>query len=156
MKFLSVFIILSTVLFNFGCSKNYRTETMIQEEAFNYQKNGRDAQDKNDWKKAISYYKKAAYLDPYNVKMHNDLAIAYERQKLYTLAEDSYKKAIEVDKDFLASYFNLGRLYEKMGIVSDAIFYYKQRVSLAKEKDDPWAWKARQRIEYYESMDLER
>ncbi|MDP8216585.1 MAG: tetratricopeptide repeat protein [Candidatus Kaelpia imicola] len=156
MKPLLVSIILLTVLFNFGCGKNYRTETIIREEAFNYQKIGRDAQSKNDWNKAVNYYKKATYLDPYNAKIYNDMAVIYEKQKLYALAEGSYKKAIEVDKDFLASYFNLGRLYEKMEMVDDALFYYKQRVRLAQEEDDPWVWKAKSRIGYYESINSEK
>ncbi len=156
MKFLSKYIILLVVLFSFGCGKSYRTETIIKEEAFNYQKIGRDAQNKNDWDKAVSYYKKATYLDPYNAKIYNDLAVIYEKKELYNLAEDNYKKAIEVDKSFLASYFNLGRLYEKMEIVEEALFYYKQRINLAQEEDDPWAWKARERIEHYESINSEK
>jgi len=156
MKFLSISIILSILLINIGCGGSYKTNALIKDESLSYQKIGRDAQSKNDLAKAVSYYKKSAYLDPYNAEIHNDLAVIYERQAEYRLAENSYKKAIEVDKGFLASYFNLGRLYEKMSKRDEALFYYKQRINLTQEENDPWAWKAKQRIEHYESIDLEK
>ena len=41
-------------------------------------------------------------------------------------------------------------------MVDEALFYYKQRVKLTQEDDDPWAWKAKQRIGYYESINPEK
>jgi tetratricopeptide (TPR) repeat protein len=155
-KILSKIVILTLVLAGSGCAKSYKTEAIIKDESLNYQKLGRDAQLGNDLNDALSYYKKATYLDPYNAEIYNDLATIYERQENYILAVSNYKKAIEIDKNFLAPYFNLGRLYEKIGKRDEALFYYKQRVELAQEEDDPWVWKAKQRIEHYGSIDSER
>jgi len=151
MKYLIYCFLLFPCLLFSSC-KTYQMESIVKEEALNYQKEGRLAQDKKDWEQAVSYYKKATYLDPYNAKIYNDLGVIYEVKKMYKAAEDAYKKAIDVDKKFLSSYFNLGRLYEKMGKTEEALHYYKLRVEYSDKKDDPWVWKAKQRIQIYEPI----
>ncbi|MDP8233195.1 MAG: hypothetical protein P9M06_00105 [Candidatus Saelkia tenebricola] len=154
MKSLKFYSLLFLCLLLSSC-KSFKTEIFIKEEALNYQKEGRFAQDKKDWSKAISYYKKATYLDPYNAKIYNDLGIIYEVKEMYSKAEDTYKKAIDVDEKFLSSYFNLARLYEKMDNAEKAVHYYKLRVKYSNKKDDPWVWRAQQRIQLYEPINNE-
>ncbi|MDD5613635.1 MAG: tetratricopeptide repeat protein [Candidatus Omnitrophica bacterium] len=155
LKILRAFTVisLSLVILAAGGCRKYQADSLIKKEAANYQTLGRLAQDKNDLAQAMSYYKKATYLDPYNAKIYNDLAVIYEQKQMYPQAEDSYIKAIEIDNGFLPAYFNLGRLYEKIGDPERAVQYYKKRIELSGEKDknDPWVWKAKQRVQFYES-----
>lgn len=147
--FISVFV-MSFLFFSVSGCQTYDNSSLMKNEALNYQNEGRTSQNSNDWDRAISSYKKAFYIDPYNPKILNDLGIAYEHKKLYNRAEESYKKAIATDKSYLASYYNLAHLYEKAGQIDKALYYYKLRVKLAKDKNDPWAWKAKNKIYFYE------
>jgi tetratricopeptide (TPR) repeat protein len=136
-----IFVIL---LFFVGCVSE--DKGLLKEEALNYHKLGRIAQKNQDLITAISYYKKASYIDPYNPTIHNDLGIAYEQKGWYKLAEIEFKKALEIDKFFLPAYYNLARIYEKQGKIEEAIEYYKLRIKFAKGEDDPWVWKAQKKI----------
>lgn len=151
MRWWALLVVISWL--NSGC-RSYTASQILKEEAINYQQQGRIAQEKNDWDSAISYYKKASYLDPYNPRIINDLGIAYEKKRAYQLAERSYKRAIELDKYFLPAYYNLGRLYEKLGDIPSALKYYKMRIKLSQDENDPWAWKARQKILFYEEKGI--
>ena len=150
MKFLTIGLLFLIVLSS-GC-KTPRQKSLLYPDAIDYQKEGRFAQQNNDWDAAISYYKKASYIEPYNVKILNDLGIAYEQKNWYKKAEETYKKAITIERNFLPSYTNLARLYEKMGDIENAIKCYRLRITLSKDKDDPWVWKARNKILYYEEQ----
>ncbi len=152
----NITVILVTILMFLasGC-KTTTNKSLLQKDASKYQKLGREAQEKNDLDNAISYYKKAVYIDPYNAKMLNDLGVIYEQRQMYKDAETTYLKATEVDKAFLAAYFNLGRLYEKVNNINKAIEYYKLRVKLSQDPNDPWVWKAKHKIQYYEKENYE-
>jgi superkiller protein 3 len=131
--------------------KSYQLSDLTRQQAFIYQNQGRNAQKKGDWETALTYYKKAAYLNPYSPEILNDLALAYAKNGLYKKAEDTLKKAIKVDSDYLSSYYNLAQLYEQMGKIDLAVEYYKLRVKKSTSEEDPWAWKAKQKIYYYEN-----
>lgn len=144
------FILMLLVIGGTTC-KSYHTSDLTSQQALIYQNEGRNAQNRGDWETALTYYKKAAYLNPYSSEILNDLALAYEKNGLYKQAEETLKKAIKVDPDYLSSYYNLAQLYEKMGKIDLAVEYYKLRVKKSKSEDDPWAWRAKQKIYYYEN-----
>ncbi|MCD6080254.1 MAG: hypothetical protein DRP73_04230 [Candidatus Omnitrophota bacterium] len=144
------FLLMMLVVGGASC-KTYELSDLTKHQALIYQNQGREAQKNGDWEKALTYYKKAAYLNPYSPEILNDLALAYEKNGLYAKAEETLKKAIEVDGDYLSSYYNLARLYEKMGKIDLAIEYYKLRVKKSNTENDPWVWKAKQKIYYYEN-----
>jgi Flp pilus assembly protein TadD len=51
------------------------------------------------WKEAIFRWQKAVELDPANAKARNNLAVAYEQEGEFELAEAEYKRALELDAD---------------------------------------------------------
>ena len=60
--------------------------------------------------RALTELTKAATLDPANPKIHNLLGLAYWRKLEYSLAESSFRKAVEVDPKFSEGWNNLGAL----------------------------------------------
>ena len=68
------------------------------------------------WKEAIYRWQKAVELDPKNAKARNNLAVAYEQEGEFELAEAEYKRALELDADnvYLRQNYELFReSYEK-------------------------------------------
>lgn len=53
------------------------------------------------WKEAIYRWQKAVELDPANASARNNLAVAYEQGGEFDLAEQEYKRALELDSDNL-------------------------------------------------------
>jgi tetratricopeptide (TPR) repeat protein len=130
-----------------------KEEKGLVTQAQSYRKEGLKAQEKGDLDTAMEYYQKAEYLDPYNPVIHNDLGIVYEKKGWLGRAEDAYLKAIKLDKRFLPAYYNVARIYEKRGMFKKAIRYLKMRIELA-EKEDPWVWKAKQKISKFKLKEL--
>jgi Flp pilus assembly protein TadD len=61
------------------------------------------------------------------------------------MAEEMYKKAIDVDPKYLPPYANLGFLFEKKGDITNATYYWKQRYLLGKQ-GEYWRQKAREHL----------
>lgn len=53
------------------------------------------------WKEAIYRWQKAVEIDPSNAKARNNLAVAYEQEGEFELAEAEYKRALELDSENL-------------------------------------------------------
>lgn len=80
---------------------------------------------------AISSYQKALLYNPGNPKVHLSLGKIYYGEKgLYYESVASYKKAIELDPQFLEARMGLGEVYEDKGLYDDAIREYRQVVEL--------------------------
>lgn len=61
---------------------------------------------------------------------YNDLGVAYESNGEYQLAVDSYNRAIEVNKEYLIAWMNLGNVYNKMNIFKKAERAYQQALQI--------------------------
>ena len=53
-------------------------------------------------------------------EMHYDLGVAYSESKMHAEAIAEFRKAMDVDPDFVAAYVGLGRVYLEMGQLDDA------------------------------------
>lgn len=68
------------------------------------------------WKEAIYRWEKAVELDPSNASARNNLAVAYEQEGDFELAEGEYKRALELDPNsiYIRQNYELFReAYEK-------------------------------------------
>jgi len=108
---------------------------------------------------AVAAYQRALLYNPANPKVHLSLGKIYYAEKgLYYEAVAAYKKAVELDPQFLDARMGLGEVYEDKGLYQDAIAEYRKVVevdpkhtgalynlALVHEKVDP-----REAIAYWE------
>jgi len=64
------------------------------------------------------------------------LALEYVRLKEIDTASDYFLKLIKEDENYLASYYQLGKLYESMNEVVKAMRIYKNGIEIAKKNED--------------------
>ena len=64
------------------------------------------------------------------------LALEYVRVKENDIARDCFLKLIKEDKHYVASYFQLGKLYESLNEVEKAMEIYKNGIEIAKNNKD--------------------
>lgn len=60
---------------------------------------------------AMNFLEKAISLDQKNFRAHNNIGVVYEELKYMKKAEQSYKKALEINSDYTDALYNLGTLY---------------------------------------------
>ena len=68
------------------------------------------------WREAIFRWEKAVELDPDNASARNNLAVAYEQDGQFELAEQEYERALDLDTDnmYIRQNYELFReAYEK-------------------------------------------
>ncbi|EAT11783.1 tetratricopeptide repeat protein [Bermanella marisrubri] len=94
------------------------------------------ASQQEQWDEAVAYLQKAIEKKPNNVKALNQLGWVYRQQGQFERAEQQYLKAIDADKDYAASYRNIGILYDiYMGNLAKASEHYQTYQSLQSEPD---------------------
>jgi len=64
------------------------------------------------------------------------LALEYVRVKENDIARDCFLKLIKEDKNYVASYYQLGKLYESLNEVEKAMEIYKNGIEIAKKIKD--------------------
>ncbi|MDZ4711752.1 MAG: tetratricopeptide repeat protein [bacterium] len=64
------------------------------------------------------------------------LALEYVRVKENNTARDCFLKLIKEDENYIASYYQLGKLYESLNEVEKAIEIYKKGIEIAKNIKD--------------------
>jgi len=111
-----------------------------------YRDNGLEAQRRGDLDLALTYYQKAAEMNPGYAVAYNDLGIIYEAKGDTKRAEESYLQAIKLEPDYLSPYSNLALIYENRRDFKDAAVYWKKRAELG-SSSDPWTVKAKARYE---------
>jgi tetratricopeptide (TPR) repeat protein/TolB-like protein len=86
---------------------------------------------KGDSDGAIRHYQLALASNPLNPRVHVSLGKIYSAEKgLYYESVASYKRAIELDPQFLDARMGLGEVYEEKGLYPEAIEEYRQVVAL--------------------------
>jgi len=58
--------------------------------------------------------------DPLTAEQHNDLGVAYEKKGDFDLAGKEFEKAIQINRDWVIPYLNLGHLYYRQGKLDQA------------------------------------
>ena len=101
-----------------------------------YRSLGYQAQQEGDFDRALTFYAKAAALDPNDAWTYNNVGVIYEQMGLPEKAELQYLKALEIDSDYLPSYTNLAFLYKERGDIPRAISYFQTRIDQAPENDE--------------------
>jgi len=122
-----LFIILS--LFSF---KNFAFAQPEVDACYNFYKAG-------DYRRAIEAGKVAVQKYPNNIDAHFCLGASYYAIGEFKLALEHMKKAerLTSDKEDLMDIYNqVGIIYEKMGYLDDALFYYNRSLSLARDLRD--------------------
>jgi|GEM_PF-370568 len=89
-----------------------------------------------EYQKAITDYKTAIELDPYNAEYYVDLADAYRNLQDYGQAVTEVNQALKVQKDFPRAYLQLGWISYAVGDQNKALDYFK----LALSKDPKYDW----------------
>ncbi len=75
---------------------------------------------KDESVKALPYLKSAAQVDGKNPKAHEELGIAYEKLRQFQAAQSELELAISLAQSVPALHFELGRVYQKEGLTSQA------------------------------------
>ncbi|MDP6685662.1 MAG: tetratricopeptide repeat protein, partial [Candidatus Omnitrophota bacterium] len=103
-----IYIILIGLIFFLFVPLNPNTYAgVLKEEAAPYREQGYLAQERGDIETAISWYQKAANLDPDYATPHNDLGILFEAKGWVDRAEEEYLKAIAIDPKYDKAHTNL-------------------------------------------------
>jgi tetratricopeptide (TPR) repeat protein len=61
------------------------------------------------------------------------LALEYVKIKKYDIAENCFVKLIKDDKNYVASYYQLGKLHEAMNALEPAAEIYKKGIKIAEK-----------------------
>jgi len=76
--------------------------------------------------------------DPLTAVQHNDLGVAYLKEKQITAAENEFKAAIKKDKRYWLAYYNLGTLYIQNNRTKEAEQYFYKTVILNSTYSDAY------------------
>lgn len=110
---------------------------------------------------AIELLEKAAKLAPENAKVHNDLGVALmEKSKIVTeekkltlvKANEEFSKAIELDKELLAPYFNQALTIQNLELPNQAREAWQKYLELDRDTGK-WAKEAREHLETLETAE---
>jgi len=84
----------------------------------------------NDGSKAISYYDKAAGINPESPMPNVHTGSLYEKTRAYDLALSEYETAISKDSTYAPAYRQLGYLYFQFNKYNEAKNYYEKYVNM--------------------------
>ncbi|MHA1235115.1 MAG: tetratricopeptide repeat protein [Promethearchaeota archaeon] len=93
---------------------------------------------KNEYDKAIEYYKNALENDPEYTNSWHGLGVSYERKKEYDKAIEYYKKTLEIDPEYVHSWFGLAGSYFQKKEYDKAIEYDKKTLEIDPEYANSW------------------
>ena len=74
--------------------------------------------------------------NPEDIFVRYALALEYASSGKKNIAIDNLKAILDIDKKYLAAYYQLGKIYESIGKIRDAGEVYAQGVQIALEKGD--------------------
>ncbi len=81
-------------------------------------------------KKVIDNYNEYLRLVPNNARTYNNLALQYNRQKKYDIANQHYQKAISLDSLYNKAYYNWGNSLNEQQKYSDAIKLFEKAINI--------------------------
>jgi len=74
--------------------------------------------------------------DPRSVFILFALAKEYEKRQKYEIAEAYYLRSLELDENYLGSYYHVAKLYEELGDNDQALVMYERGITKAKSLSD--------------------
>jgi tetratricopeptide (TPR) repeat protein len=74
--------------------------------------------------------------EPQDVFLNFALAVEYIGEQRWEEAEKQLLRTLEMDKDYLACYYQLGKVSEKMNKEDKALEYYKSGIPIAKKQNN--------------------
>ena len=126
-------------------TSTFPVSAALREEAVSYREQGYEAQQRGDKATALSFYQKAAMMDPAYPAPHNDIGVLLEEQGRLGEAEQAYQGALQINPDYLEAHANLAMLYERMGRTDQAIEHWMKRYELG-DANDAWTARAEERL----------
>ena len=60
------------------------------------------------------------------------LGVEYFSKNEFTQAEFQFKKTLNIQKDYVAAYYQLGKLFEAQNKISEALAFFKEGLEFAK------------------------
>lgn len=76
----------------------------------------------------------------YDLFLNHALALEYLKINELNLAYSCFLKNLENDPNYVATYYHLGKLQEKLGAVNDALHTYEQGMKVARANKDQHAY----------------
>lgn len=73
-------------------------------------------------------------VEPKDIFLNYSLALEYVANSNFSLAEEQFKKTLDIKFDYIPAFFHLGKLYEQTNKVSDALSCYKHGLEFAKQQ----------------------
>ncbi|MBI4597363.1 MAG: tetratricopeptide repeat protein [Candidatus Omnitrophica bacterium] len=117
----------------------------LRDEAVGYRAQGYEAQQRGDLESALSFYQKAATLDPSYATPLNDAGVLLEEKGRFDEAESAYQQALMIHPNYPDAHANLAMLYERWAQKEKAIYHWMKRYQLG-EPHDPWTARAEERL----------
>ncbi len=74
--------------------------------------------------------------EPNDVFTNYALAIEYMGEGDYTKSEKQFLKVLEIDKNYLPCYYQLGQAAEKLNKEKEALGYYNKGIEIAKNQNN--------------------
>lgn len=110
--------------------------SLNQENLYAYNNAGIVFRRQGDYEKAIDYFKKATKLLEYERTPlpYNNLAICYRILQQQEKAIECYKEVLDLFPEKPASYTKIAELFDEMGKLDEALFYYKEGMKLPNAK----------------------
>ena len=139
--------LLILLLFLFTFQNAFAQVDVKKNTAEEYRLHGYDEQQKGNLEEALAYYQKAVTLvsEPMSAPIYNDMGVIYEQMGLFSQAQESYLRAIQLSSRYLPTYSNLAYFYEGQGDMDRAIECLEKRVEWGKA-DDVWTLRAREEL----------
>jgi tetratricopeptide (TPR) repeat protein len=85
---------------------------------------------KEEYKKALLYFKEAVKKDPRYAKAYFEIGYCDVQLKQYVEAYKAYKQSVRIKPDFVLAHFFLGLLYLEVGDKNHAMEEYKILIDL--------------------------
>lgn len=72
--------------------------------------------------------------EPNDIFLNYSLGLEYVANSNFNLAEEQFKKVIQIQQDYIPAFFHLAKLYEQKNEVMEALKFYKQGLEFAKKQ----------------------
>lgn len=111
-------------------SNESRFENSVSDKkaAIKYYTKGQEYDEKGDFDKAISEYKKAVNKDPKFAFAWDNMGLSYRKKGDYKAAIDCYKRSLELDPKGISPLMNMAVAYSYLKEYKDAAAIYKQYI----------------------------
>lgn len=97
---------------------------------------GNDYADRGDLDHALDCYRKAIHTYAYDSVYYFNLGNAFSRKRDFGIAEESYKKATELEPDYFQAWLNLGHTIAKLGRPKEAAKTLRHAAKLSQNPDE--------------------